>query len=78
LHLGGPERLSRYDIGLRAARLAGANGETISATSRQTAPGEPRLRDTSLVSTAAVRLLARSIPGFDAQIEEMLGRASAR
>jgi dTDP-4-dehydrorhamnose reductase len=49
LHLGGPERLSRLEMGQRLARSLGVASPAIRAVSRVTASaGEPRPRDTSL------------------------------
>jgi dTDP-4-dehydrorhamnose reductase len=55
LHLGGPERMSRYEMGIRLARLLGVSGERagqITAGKRPEAgAGEPRPRDVSLDSS---------------------------
>jgi dTDP-4-dehydrorhamnose reductase len=51
LHLGGPERLSRYEMGCLLAERLGADASVLIATSRAEAPGEPRPRDTSLDSS---------------------------
>jgi dTDP-4-dehydrorhamnose reductase len=48
LHVGGPERMSRVEMGERLARFLGAPVDGIEPVSRQTAGGEPRPRDTSL------------------------------
>jgi dTDP-4-dehydrorhamnose reductase len=49
LHVGGPERLSRLDMGRRLAAFLGADPSGIVAVSReQAAATEPRPRDTSL------------------------------
>jgi dTDP-4-dehydrorhamnose reductase len=50
LHLGGPERLSRQEMGLHLARALDVGGENIEAVSR-VQPGEPRPRDVSLDSS---------------------------
>jgi dTDP-4-dehydrorhamnose reductase len=51
LHLGGPERLSRLEMGQRLAAFLGADPSGIVAVSRDQAPAaEPRPRDTSLDS----------------------------
>ncbi len=51
LHIGGPERLSRYEMGLRLAASLGVNSSVIIAATRDSAPGaEPRPRDVSLDS----------------------------
>jgi dTDP-4-dehydrorhamnose reductase len=58
-HLGGPERLSRHELGLRVARAFGLPESGITA-GRQSDHGgpEPRAADVSLDSTRARRELA--------------------
>jgi dTDP-4-dehydrorhamnose reductase len=57
-HLGGPERLSRLELGHRVARVLGLPPETIEAGYQASYPGlEPRPADTSLASTRARREL---------------------
>jgi dTDP-4-dehydrorhamnose reductase len=51
VHLGGPERMSRVEMGVRLARFLGIRAAGIEPASRQTAGGEPRPRDVSLDST---------------------------
>jgi dTDP-4-dehydrorhamnose reductase len=52
LHIGGPERLSRLEMGQRLARFLGVAGENIVSVGRSDVPGtEPRPRDTSLDSS---------------------------
>jgi dTDP-4-dehydrorhamnose reductase len=52
LHLGGPERLSRLEMGQRLAAGLGLSPATIVPASRTDQPGpEPRPRDTSLDSS---------------------------
>lgn len=51
LHFGGPERMSRLEMGLRLARYLGISESLIQAIDREDVPaGEPRPRDTSLDS----------------------------
>jgi dTDP-4-dehydrorhamnose reductase len=51
-HVGGPERLSRYEMGLRLAAALGADASVIVAATRDSVPPpEPRPRDTSLNSS---------------------------
>jgi dTDP-4-dehydrorhamnose reductase len=51
LHLGGPERMSRWDMGYRLARVLGKDPGVLRKASREDAPAaEPRPRDTSLNS----------------------------
>jgi dTDP-4-dehydrorhamnose reductase len=52
LHLGGPERLSRVEMGQQIASFLGADASVIAPTQRAcAAPAEPRPRDVSLDST---------------------------
>jgi dTDP-4-dehydrorhamnose reductase len=52
LHVGGPERLSRHEMGLRLAAALGADPSVIVAATRGAVPApEPRPRDTSLDSS---------------------------
>jgi dTDP-4-dehydrorhamnose reductase len=54
VHLGGPERLSRYQLGLRVANVLGLSPAGIEpATMATHAPGIARPADTSLDSTRA-------------------------
>jgi dTDP-4-dehydrorhamnose reductase len=51
LHVGGPDRLSRLEMGRRLAEIVGADPGLVVAASRTEAPAaEPRPRDTSLKS----------------------------
>ncbi len=62
LHLGGPERLSRYEMGQQLATHLGANPALLVPTRRADAPApEPRPRDTSL-NSARWRDLFPSLP----------------
>jgi dTDP-4-dehydrorhamnose reductase len=57
-HLGGPERLSRHDLGLRVARVLGFPTEGIAALRQaDQAMAAPRPPDVSLDSTRACREL---------------------
>jgi dTDP-4-dehydrorhamnose reductase len=51
LHVAGPDRMSRSEMGRRLAAYLGLETTAIEAVSRTTAGGEPRPRDTSLHST---------------------------
>jgi dTDP-4-dehydrorhamnose reductase len=52
LHVGGPERLSRLDMGLRLAKFLGIDSSPIITTDRAAAPApEPRPRDVALDSS---------------------------
>jgi dTDP-4-dehydrorhamnose reductase len=51
VHVGGPERLSRFEMGERVAAALGAEGRLLERASREDfASPEPRVRDVSLVS----------------------------
>jgi dTDP-4-dehydrorhamnose reductase len=53
-HLGGPERLSRHELGLRIARVLGLDAGGIEATTQAALPlGAPRPADASLDSRRA-------------------------
>lgn len=74
LHVGGPERLSRWAMGQRLAafmRLAASNWR---ACSRDAVPGtEPRPRDASLDSTRWRRLFPHHPwPGWEEALRELL------
>jgi dTDP-4-dehydrorhamnose reductase len=57
LHVGGPERLSRLEMGRQLAEVLGVSGESIVVTGRNDVPAdEPRPRDTSLESSRWRRL----------------------
>jgi dTDP-4-dehydrorhamnose reductase len=57
-HLGGPERVSRYELGVRIARRVGAPAEGIEAVRQDERPAaEPRPADVSLDSSRAQREL---------------------
>jgi dTDP-4-dehydrorhamnose reductase len=60
LHLGGPERLSRLEMGQRLAAFLGVDASAIVAARRQDVPApEPRPRDTSLDSSRWRGLFAK-------------------
>jgi dTDP-4-dehydrorhamnose reductase len=57
-HLGGPERVSRYELGARTARLLGLDASHLVASRQADHPApEPRPRDVSLDSSRARREL---------------------
>jgi dTDP-4-dehydrorhamnose reductase len=75
LHLGGPERMTRLEMGERLAKYLGLESPTITACSRQDAPAaEPRPRDVSLDSSRW-RALFSSLPwpNYEDALAEMLG-----
>jgi dTDP-4-dehydrorhamnose reductase len=74
IHLGGPERLSRWEMGLRLASRLGADPSLVIAGLRDRAPApEPRPRDTSLDSSRW-RVLFPDLPwpGYDAALRQLL------
>ncbi|RIK66662.1 MAG: hypothetical protein DCC65_08965 [Planctomycetota bacterium] len=60
IHLGGPERMSRLDMGRVMARALGVSGAGIvAANQREMASPEPRPPDVSLVSARFERIFGR-------------------
>ena len=74
LHLGGPERLSRLDMGRRLAAFLGRDPVGIVSVSRRSAPAvEPRPCDLSLDSSKWRRLFPRARgPDWDDDLREMM------
>jgi dTDP-4-dehydrorhamnose reductase len=74
LHLGGPERMSRLEMGRRLAASLGADPSMIVAANRDDVPApEPRPRDTSLDSSRWRGLFPRlPWPTWDEAMREML------
>ena len=69
--MGGPERLTRHDLGLRVARAFGLPTGSIEAASRPTHAGpEPRAADTSLDCTRARRELGWTPRPLDEGLRE--------
>jgi dTDP-4-dehydrorhamnose reductase len=73
LHLGGPERLSRLDMGRRLAAYMGIESRPITASQRSSNPApEPRPRDTSLDSSLWRALFPRERwPTWEEGLREM-------
>jgi len=73
LHVGGPERMSRLEMGQRLAAHLGVGGGNIVATSRNAdASAEPRPRDTSLDSSRWQRLFpGLPWPTYEEALREM-------
>jgi dTDP-4-dehydrorhamnose reductase len=70
VHAGGPERMSRWEMGLRLARRLGIEAPPVTRLSRLSVGGEPRARDVSLDSA----LLARAHPELSRRsFEDELG-----
>ena len=72
-HLGGPERVSRYELGLRVARALGLPSLRIEAARQTEHVGPARPPDVSLDSTRAQRELDWAPRSLDAVLPE--GRA---
>jgi dTDP-4-dehydrorhamnose reductase len=75
IHLGGPERLSRLEMGQRLASSLGLDPSVIVPAARDSVPSaEPRPRDTSLDSHRWRRLFPElPWPGWDEALREMIG-----
>jgi dTDP-4-dehydrorhamnose reductase len=73
LHLGGPERMSRFEMGQRLADFLGADASVIVAARREdVAAPEPRPRDNSLDSSRWRGPFARlPWPGYTDSLREM-------
>lgn len=75
-HLGGPERISRYEMGLRTAALLGVRPTGVEAVRQADVTFDaPRALDASLDSSRARRLLGWEPRGVDDAIRS--GRRSA-
>jgi dTDP-4-dehydrorhamnose reductase len=79
LHVGGPERLSRLEMGRRLARFLGADPGVIVPALRADAPApEPRPRDVSLGSSLWRRLFpALPWPGWEEALRGEAGEGPA-
>jgi dTDP-4-dehydrorhamnose reductase len=76
IHIGGPERLSRLEMGRRLANFLGIDGNNLVAARRAEAGGEPRPRDTSLDSTRWRGLFpAQPWPALDEALRGLPGQA---
>ena len=79
LHLGGPERMSRHEMGARLARHLGcSDAHLLEATRESVSATEPRPRDSSLDST----LWRRAFPavawqGYEEALARMLHESPA-
>jgi dTDP-4-dehydrorhamnose reductase len=70
-HIGGPERLSRYELGLRVADVLGLPRDGIEAVTTAAFPQKPeRPRDVSLDHSRAARELGYTPRPLDAGIRE--------
>jgi dTDP-4-dehydrorhamnose reductase len=82
LHVGGPERMSRLEMGARLARVLGVEDARarVESSSRTSAPGEPRPRDVSLDSRAFRERFASALhedgaDDFESECRAMLAHA---
>jgi dTDP-4-dehydrorhamnose reductase len=73
IHVGGTERLSRYEMGCRLADHLGVDDSVLQPVPRAQADApEPRPRDVSLDSSSWRRFFPNdSWPGYEAALEEM-------
>lgn len=73
MHLGGPERMSRFEIGTRLADLLGTDKLSINSVNRcDIATPEPRPRDTSLCSDLWTRHFPDFVrPAFEDELRAM-------
>jgi dTDP-4-dehydrorhamnose reductase len=69
-HLGGPERVSRYELGQRTARVFGLPESLLAPVSAETHLGPPRPRDTSLDSARARHELGYAPRPLDEALQE--------
>lgn len=74
LHLGGPERLSRWEMGRRLAAVLDLDSSSLVAAPRAAVPAaEPRPRDVSLDSSRCRGLFPQlPWPGFEEAVRGML------
>jgi len=79
LHFGGPERMSRHEMGTRLARVIGIRAPSIVAGTRTAvATPEPRPRDVALDSSKLRSCLPEITTGsFEDECRQMLGQAGA-
>jgi dTDP-4-dehydrorhamnose reductase len=78
IHLGGPERLSRLDMGLRLARALRRSSSVFTGVSRKSIRSqEPRPRDLSLGSTLWTQLFPdEPWPAFEEALDAMMASKS--
>jgi dTDP-4-dehydrorhamnose reductase len=71
VHLGGPERVSRHELGLRTARLFGLDTSLVHAVRHEDRPQpEPRPKDVSLDAGRARRELGWEPRPLDESLRE--------
>lgn len=73
IHVGGPERMTRLEMGTRLARFLAVSGKGIQSIQREEIhSAEPRPRDTSLVSTTLETLIPKiQWPRFEQGLAEL-------
>jgi len=72
IHLGGPERMSRFEMGRRLAGLLGGDPSSVLPSSREGAGAEPRPRDVSLDSSLWRAQFPEQLgPGWDRAVRLM-------
>jgi dTDP-4-dehydrorhamnose reductase len=74
IHLGGPERLSRLELGQRLAKYLNVSGAGLTSAGRDSIAGaEPRPRDVSLDSTLWRTTFPKfQMPSFETALSDML------
>jgi dTDP-4-dehydrorhamnose reductase len=73
LHLGGPDRLSRLEMGARLAHVLGRPPVVVARRRNDPPTGEPRPRDTSLDSSRWRQLFPQlPWPAYEEAVREML------
>jgi dTDP-4-dehydrorhamnose reductase len=80
LHLGGPERMSRLEMGQRLAHVLGRNDDSLVAVTRDSAAAdEPRPRDNSLDSSRWRSLFPdHPWPTYEDALREMMAASGAK
>jgi len=79
LHAGGPERMTRLEMGVRACRVLGMDAGPIKSVSRLDLPGPPRPRDLSFDNSLFKRLFPNfEFTPFEKAIESSYGKAIPR
>jgi len=79
LHVGGPERMSRLEMGVRACRILGMDSGPIKSVSRLDLPGPPRPRDLSLDNSRFKQLFPNfEFTSFEKAIESSYKKSVPR
>lgn len=73
LHLGGPERLSRFEMGQQTAAALGVNPDLVQPSSQSSVDfPEPRPRDVSLDSSSSLQWISKPPSTFSAGLKRLL------